>query len=75
MDTTGRIELEERCGASDVSGVGIVDWRGCEKLCAVVLNIDDVCSGVIVGNKCKFLLNAAIHKEGSGLPMGIRELV
>lgn len=73
MNVPGRIKLEDSCVTSSVSGFGVVDWWGWEHLCAVVLNIDDVCSSESVGNKNKFLLNAGIHEEGGGLPMGMRK--
>lgn len=71
MNVPGRIKLEDSCVTSSVSGFGVVDWWGWEHLRAIVLNIDDVCSSVTVGNKSKFLLNAGIHEDGGGLPMGI----
>jgi len=73
MDVPGRIKLENSCVTSSISGFGVVDWWWWEHLRAVVLNIDDVCSSVTVGNINKFLLNAGIHEDGGGLPMGIRK--
>jgi len=65
--------LDERCDTSDVRSFGVLDRRGSEGPGTVVLDIDDVGCGEIVGNESKFLLNAGFLEEGSGLSMDGRE--
>lgn len=65
--------MDERCDTSDVRRFGVLDCRGSEGPRAVVLDVDDVCCGEIVGNKSKFLLCAGILEEGSDLSMDGRE--
>lgn len=72
-DDTSRIKLDERRDTGDVRGFRVLDCRGSESPCAVVLDIDDVGSGEIIGNESEFLLNAGCLEERSGLSMGSGE--
>lgn len=72
-DYTSRIKLDERCDTSDVRRFWVLGCRRTESTCGVLLNIDDVCSGKVIGDKSEFLLNAGRLEEGSGLSMGSRE--
>lgn len=67
--------MDERCDTSDVRGSGVLDHRGCEGLCTVCLNVHDVGSGEIFGDKSEFLLNAGVLEERSGLAICNWELV